>query len=422
MNDKVVEKPSAFDTVNGLFDKAADLLGLSKEKRTELKTPYREMMVRLPLLTENGDLRTYQGYRVQHDNSRGPMKGGIRFHPEADLDEVRALASLMTWKTAVVNLPYGGAKGGIQCDPAELSELDLERLTRRFAHRMEGFIGDHLDIPGPDMGTNAQVMSWIMDQYGRKQGHTTQIVTGKPVQLGGSYGREEATGRGCVGVMEEAVKELELGDPSEVTVAIQGFGNVGAWAADIASFRGFRIVAVSDVDGAIYAPDGLKVEELIAHVAESGSVVDFPGSEPMDGDELLELDVDVLMPAALGGVITHENCDRIRAKLIVEGANHPVTPIADYALNDRGVLIVPDILANAGGVTVSYFEWVQNNQEIRWEHDDVNRRLELKLQRAYRECRDFQQQHESEHMSFREAAFTMAVQRVVEAATLRGYL
>ena len=416
------EGMTPFDAVNYFFQRAAHHERLHDSAIKMLSGTFRELRVQVPYRCDDGKMEIAYGYRVQHNAARGPYKGGIRYHPDASIDEVRALASLMTWKTALVDVPFGGAKGGVQVDTRELSQRELEQVTRRYTEQISHIIGPTRDIPAPDMGTNAQVMSWIMDQYGRKQGHTTQIVTGKPVQLGGSYGREEATGRGCVGVMEEAVKELELGDPSEVTVAIQGFGNVGAWAADIASFRGFRIVAVSDVDGAIYAPDGLKVEELIAHVAESGSVVDFPGSEPMDGDELLELDVDVLMPAALGGVITHENCDRIRAKLIVEGANHPVTPIADYALNDRGVLIVPDILANAGGVTVSYFEWVQNNQEIRWEHDDVNRRLELKLQRAYRECRDFQQQHESEHMSFREAAFTMAVQRVVEAATLRGYL
>jgi len=416
------EGMTPFESVNYFFQRAAEHEKLHGSAIEMLSGTFRELRVQVPYRSDDGEMNIVYGYRVQHNAARGPYKGGIRYHPDADIEEVRALASLMTWKTALVDVPFGGAKGGVQVDARSLSKGETEQVTRRYADQISHIIGPTRDIPAPDMGTNAQVMSWFMDQYGRKQGHTTQIVTGKPVQLGGSFGREEATGRGVVVTMEEAAKELGFGDPSEVSVAIQGFGNVGSWAAHIAADRGYRVVAVSDIEGAIFAGDGLKVDELIAHVAETGSVVDLPGTEPIGGDEILELDVDVLIPAALGEVITHDNCDRIQARMIVEGANHPVTPIADYALADRGVLIVPDILANAGGVTVSYFEWVQNNQEIRWEHEDVNRRLELKLQRAYRECRDFQHSHDSEHMSFREAAFSLAVQRVVEAATLRGYL
>ncbi len=419
---ELTEQMTPFEAVNYFFQRAASNQELADSAIAMLSGTFRELRVQVPYRCDDGHMEIAYGYRVQHNAARGPYKGGIRYHPDADIDEVRALASLMTWKTALVDVPFGGAKGGVQVDATQLSEREKEQVTRRYADQISHIIGPTRDIPAPDMGTNAQTMSWIMDQYGRKVGHTTQIVTGKPVPLGGSFGREEATGRGVVVTMEEAVRELGLGEPEDLTIAIQGFGNVGSWAGHIAAERGYRIVATSDVNGGIYAADGFKVDDLTAHVHESGSVVDFPGSEPISNEDLLELDVDVLIPAALGEVITHENCEAIRAKLIVEAANHPVTPVADYALEDRGVLIVPDILANAGGVTVSYFEWVQNNQEIRWELDDVNRRLELKLQRAYRECRDFQQSHASEDMSFREAAFSLAVERVVEAATLRGYL
>ncbi len=411
-----------FEAVNYFFHRAAAIEGLEDTAIDVLSGTFRELRVQVPFKRDDGSMEVVYGYRVQHNGARGPYKGGIRYHPDADIDEVRALASLMTWKTALVDVPFGGAKGGVQVDATKLSERELELFTRRYTDQIGHIIGPTRDIPAPDMNTNAQVMSWILDQYGRKNGHTTQIVTGKPVALGGSYGREEATGRGVVVTMEEAVRELHLGDPSEVSIAIQGFGNVGFWAAHIAAERGYRIVAVSDIKGGIYAPDGLKVDELQAHLRETGSVIDFPGSDNVSNEDLLELPVEVLIPAALGEVITDGNADRVQARLIVEGANHPVTPIADDALADRGVLIVPDILANAGGVTVSYFEWVQNNQEIRWDHDDVNRRLELKLQRAYNQCRASQASHQEDGLSFREAAFALAVDRVVEAATLRGYL
>jgi glutamate dehydrogenase (NAD(P)+) len=409
-----------FESVNLFFARAAEIDELDDAAIELLSGTYRELRVQLSVRRDDGSRMVCHGYRIQHNGARGPYKGGIRYHPEADIDEVRALASLMTWKTALVDLPFGGAKGGVQVDPSELSSAELERLTRRYTDQISSVLGPSRDIPAPDMNTDAQTMSWILDQYGRKHGHTTQIVTGKPIALGGSQGRTEATGRGVVVTMEQALADLSLGDPEEVTIAIQGFGNVGSFAARIASERGYRVVAVSDVDGGIHAPDGLDVEAAIAHVAESGSVVDLPGTEPIDNDELLELDVDVLIPAALGEVITSDNADRIGAKLVVEGANHPTTPMGDQILHDRGVQVVPDILANAGGVTVSYYEWVQNNQELHWPREEVNDRLERRLGEAYQRCRDFQRDHVG--LSLREAGFALAVARVVEAAELRGYL
>ena len=413
------EDMGPFDAVNFFFHRAARVRDISSGALDVLSGTYRELRVQVPLRRDDGSLDVVYGYRVQHNAARGPYKGGIRYHPDADLDEVRALASLMTWKTALVDVPFGGAKGGVQVDTEGMSTAELERLTRRYTDQIGHILGGTRDIPAPDMNTNAQTMSWILDQYGRKHGHTNQIVTGKPVALGGSLGREEATGRGCVVVTDAALKDLGR-DAEGATLAIQGFGNVGSWAARVAAERGYRIVAVSDVHGAVFRGDGLDVDTLLDHLDETGSVVDAPGSEPIRNDELLELDVDVLMPAALGGVITHENAERIRADVVIEAANHPVTPIADLHLHERGVIVVPDILANAGGVTVSYFEWVQNNQEIQWDLEDVNHRLEIKLDRAYQQCRDFQDAHDG--INLREAAFALAVDRVVEAASLRGYL
>lgn len=411
---------SPSEAVNHFFFKAAESNRLSDAAIDVLSGSFRELRAQVAFRRDDGSVEVAYGYRVQHNGARGPYKGGIRYHPAADLDEVRALASLMTWKTALVDVPFGGAKGGLQIDPAAMSRSELERATRRYTDQIGHVIGPTRDIPAPDMNTNAQVMSWILDQYGRKHGHTTQIVTGKPVALGGSHGREEATGRGCVVVTDQAVEQLALDHGKPLTIAIQGFGNVGSWTARLAHERGYRIVAVSDIRGGIHHESGLDIAALTAHAAEHGSVVGFSGSEPITNEDLLELNVDVLIPAALGEVITEHNADRIAARIVIEGANHPVTPVADDILNERGVLVVPDILANAGGVTVSYFEWVQNSQEIRWEHDDVNYRLEAKLQRAYGEC--LAHQEATNGASLRDAAFSLAVARVVEAATLRGYL
>jgi glutamate dehydrogenase (NAD(P)+) len=413
------EDMTPFEAVTYFFEKAADLTGLRAAAREALRGTYRELRVQVPVHRIDGNVEFFVGYRVQHNGARGPYKGGIRYHPSANLDEVRALASLMTWKTALVDVPFGGAKGGIEVDPGRLKPVELEKMTRRYTDQISHIIGANRDIPAPDMGTNAQVMAWIMDQYGRKKGHTPQIVTGKPIALGGSFGREAATGRGCVVLMDEALRDLGKGD-GDLTVAIQGFGNVGSWAARIADDEGYRIVAVSDAHGGVTNPEGLDVDKLIGYLAETGSVVDFPGGEALDSpDDVLFLDVDVLIPAAIGEVITPANADAVRARVIVEGANHPVTPAADVMLHERGVVVVPDIIANAGGVTVSYFEWVQNIQEFRWQEDEVNTRLETKLTHAYQVARD---RAEAQGVSLREAAFAVAVDRVAEAATLRGYV
>ena len=411
-----------FEAVNYFFFKAAEIDHLSDAAVAVLTGTYRELRVQVPLRRDDGSLTVHNGYRVQHNGARGPYKGGIRYHPTANLDEVRALASLMTWKTALVNVPFGGAKGGIEADPRGMSKAELERMSRTYFGQISHIIGPTRDIPAPDVNTNAQVMSWFMDEYGRRRGHTTQIVTGKPVALGGSLGREAATGRGCVISMDEVVRDLDLGPPDELSLVIQGFGNVGSWAARIAHERGYKVIATSDVDGAIFNGHGLDVPALVDHVTATGSVVEFPGAESLTNDELLELECDVLMPAALGEVITKENVDRVRPKVIIEAANHPVVPVADQVLADRGVVVVPDILANAGGVTVSYFEWVQNNQELQWEEAEVNDRLTKIMRRAYQECRAFQLDDANKAGTLREAAFALAVARVVEAAELRGYL
>ena len=405
-----------FQAVNQQFDRAADLLDLSEDIRIALKTPYREVMVELPLRCSDGEIRTFSGYRVQHDNSRGPMKGGLRYHPEVDLDEVRALASLMTWKTAVVDLPYGGAKGGINCDPTQLSAADMERLTRRFVSRIERFIGPHEDIPAPDVNTNAQVMAWIVDEYSKYHGYTPGVVTGKPVQLGGSLGRESATGRGVLFAAQRAAADMGL-DLKSATVAVQGFGNVGSWAAQFFHEVGAKVVAVSDVKGAIFNGDGLDVPALRAEVSRTGTVLEHQGVEQIDNAELLTLDVDVLVPAALGGVLHARNAADVRARMIVEGANHPTTPDADDVFREKGVLVLPDIYANAGGVTVSYFEWVQNLQQFRWNAERVDRELKSIMDAAYDSIRQIAGDRGAD---LRTAAFVLAIQRVAEAAQLRG--
>jgi glutamate dehydrogenase (NAD(P)+) len=412
------EDMTPFEAVNFFFHEAADRLQLSDPTREVLSGTYREIRVQVPLRMDDGTVNTLYGYRVQHNGARGPYKGGVRYHPHADLDEVRALASLMTWKTAIMQLPFGGAKGGVQVDPANLSRAELERLTRRYIAQISYIIGPYRDIPAPDMGTNPQTMAWMMDAYGQRAGHSPAIVTGKPVALGGSLGRDAATGRGCIIAASEAVADLGR-DPNDLTMAIQGFGNVGSWAARIAKAEGYNVVAVSDVNGGIYDPRGLRIADLLDHVEERGTVADYPDAEHIDWETLLELDVDVLVPAALGGVITKANADRIRAPLIVEGANHPITPLADHVLADRGVVIVPDILANAGGVTVSYLEWTQNIQQFHWDEDEVNAELRKRMIKAYRQVRDYARTHDT---TLRQAAFILGVERVVEAASLRGYV
>jgi glutamate dehydrogenase (NAD(P)+) len=407
-----------YEAVTFSFQEAADALKLDEATCSVLSGTYRELRVQVPLRRDDGTVEPVYGYRVQHNGARGPYKGGVRYHPSAHLEEVRALASLMTWKTAVVDLPYGGAKGGVQIDPATLSAAERERLTRGYLDQVSSVIGSHRDIMAPDMNTDAQTMAWMMDAYGKRQGHTPAIVTGKPIALGGSHGRDQATGRGCVIVLDEAVRDADAA-PEDLTVAVQGFGNVGSWAARLAETSGYRVVAVSDSGGAIHSKRGLRTADVAAHVAQTGSVAGFAEAEELDADDLLTLDVDVLIPAALGEVITHDNADDIRARIIVEGANHPVTPVADRILADRGVTVLPDILANAGGVTVSYFEWTQNIQQFRWNLERVNRELTEHLVTAYGAIRD---RSASTGRTLRQSAYAVAVERVAEAARMRGYV
>ncbi|RME00486.1 MAG: glutamate dehydrogenase [Deltaproteobacteria bacterium] len=368
---------------------------------------------------DDGTLREFFGYRVQHNGVRGPYKGGIRYHPEVNLDEVRALASLMTWKNALVDLPFGGAKGGVTCNPAEMSQWELHRLTQTFTNKIDMALGPQRDIPAPDMNTNSRVMAWMMDAYGRKHGHTPSIVTGKPVELGGSLGREEATGRGCVYCIEEAAKDfgIPLGQGKAV---IQGFGNVGAHTALFLHELGMKVIAVSDIHGGIVNDDGLDIPTLFEKVyrtREWKSVTEFHTCEKISNEELLQLPCDVLVPAALGDTITGENASGISAKIIVEAANHPTTPEGEEILEKRGIPILPDLLVNAGGVTVSYFEWVQNLQQLFWKLETINSRLKEILVNAYR-C--VYQRAKKEEVSMRTAAFMIGIERVATATRLRG--
>ena len=408
---------NAFEATNLYFGRAASTMQLSSSIIRLFETPQREVKVGLTIEMDNGDVQTFQGYRVQHDNARGPWKGGLRYHPHVDPDEVKALASLMTWKTAVIDVPFGGAKGGITVDPKQLSQAELERLTRVFVDKIHDVIGPQRDIPAPDVNTGAQHMAWIYDQYSKIHGHSPGVVTGKPVDLYGSLGRESATGRGVAFAIREVLKVHNK--PVEgATVAIQGFGNVGSWAAQILVEMGAKIVAVSDVGGSIHNPKGLEIHALTKHVATTGSVVGFEDSKKLgDADAVLLSDVDVLVPAALGGVITRDNARDIRAKFIVEGANGPTTPEADAILHERGVVQVPDIYANAGGVTVSYFEWVQNLQQFTWTEEEVNQKLEIRMVRAFD---TIWRVATEKNVSLRTAAFIVAIGRVGKARVLRG--
>jgi glutamate dehydrogenase (NAD(P)+) len=406
-----------FEAASFFFHQSADRLGLADEKREVLASSYRELAVQVPLRMDDGRLAVYRGYRVQHNGARGPYKGGVRYHESADLDEVRALAALMTWKNALIDVPFGGAKGGVQCEPGVLSVSELERLTRRFTAMISYIIGVNRDIPAPDMGTNAQTMAWMMDAYGQRYGYTPGIVTGKPVELGGSPGREEATGRGVVICAREAAKRLDK-QFRDATIVIQGFGNVGYWAAKLASEAGAKVVAVSDVVGGAYNPNGLDIDALMVHLKDELSVTSYPGADAVENDELLELECDILVPAAIQGVIHSGNADRIKTGFVVEAANGPTSPVADLTLQERGVHIVPDILANAGGVTVSYFEWVQNIQQFRWDLDQVNFELKKRMTKATQQVFA---RAEEQSTSLRDAAFDLAVERVARAAEIRGY-
>jgi glutamate dehydrogenase (NAD(P)+) len=407
-----------FETARRQIDIVADLIGLDQGMREVLKHPKRELTVNFPVRMDDGSYRVYTGHRVQYNMARGPTKGGIRYHPQVTLDEVRALAAWMTWKCAVVNIPYGGAKGGVVCDPKHLSHGEIERLTRRYASEIAPIIGPEMDIPAPDVYTDAQTMAWIMDTYSMLKGYSVPgVVTGKPISLGGSEGRGEATGRGCAYVIREASKDVGL-KVKGAGVAVQGFGNAGSVAANLLyDEQGAKIVAVSDSKGGILKADGLNPHAVEAHKQKTGSVVGFPGAKSVTNEEVLEAKADILIPAALENQITGRNADKIQAKIVAEAANGPTLPEADTILYERGVTVLPDVLANAGGVTVSYFEWAQDIQGYYWALNEVNQRLERTMMKSYA---DVHQVSTERKVHNRTAAYVLAIQRVVDATRLRG--
>jgi glutamate dehydrogenase (NAD(P)+) len=399
------------------FDEAAMRLGLDDGMQKVLRAPNKELTVNIPVLLDDGRIEVFTGYRVQHSLARGPAKGGIRFAPDVTLDEVRALASWMTWKCAVVNIPFGGGKGGVICDPHILSDAELEKLTRRYTAEIIDFIGPERDVPAPDVNTNEKVMAWIMDTYSMHARHTvTAVVTGKPMALGGSRGRPEATGRGCMIVTLRALERLGL-KPQDSRVVIQGFGNVGGMAARLMTAMGFKIVAIIEWDGAVYNPHGLDIAALQKHRKETGSITGFAGGEDMDRNEAMFLECEVLLPAATENVITSRNADRLRCKILCEGANGPTTPLADAILEEKRVFVIPDILANAGGVTVSYFEWVQDRQGFFWNEQLVNQRLEEIMVESFAAVVEYADKHGVHN---RIAAYMLALDRVAFAIKLRG--
>jgi glutamate dehydrogenase (NAD(P)+) len=409
---------NAFEAANHYISKASRIMSLGPRVERLLLSLEAEHHVTIPIERDNGELAVFSGYRFQHNSARGPTKGGLRFHPTVDADDVRALATLMTWKTAVVNVPFGGAKGGIACDPSQLSQGELERVTRKFVERIIQEIGPQRDIPAPDVNTNSQVMAWIMDQYSRVHGFAPAVVTGKPVELHGSEGREAATGYGVICVAENFLHDV--GKSLEgATVAIQGFGNVGMFAAIFAHQRGAKIVAVSDVSGAIANRNGLDIPALVEFSRSRRPLSDYQseGVSRINSEDLLAAEVEVLIPAALGGVLTHDLAREVRAKVIVEAANAPTFPEADEVFEQRGITVLPDILANAGGVTVSYFEWAQNLQCLRWTEEEVNARLRQTMTAAYTTIRDLVR---SRKLGWRTAAYIVALGRVAKAAMLRG--
>ncbi|HEY7600393.1 MAG TPA: Glu/Leu/Phe/Val dehydrogenase [Candidatus Limnocylindrales bacterium] len=399
------------------FDLAAEKLNLDPGMRLVLREPRRELTVHFPVKMDDGSVKVFTGYRVQHNLGRGPAKGGLRYHQDVSLDEVKALAMWMTWKCAVVGIPFGGGKGGVVVDPKKLSRRELENLTRRFATEIEVLIGPERDIPAPDVNTNAQTMAWIMDTYSMHQGFTVPgVVTGKPVSLGGSEGRNEATARGTVFCIVEAARHLRI-NLDHATVVVQGFGNAGSIAAQLMEREGSRVLAVSDSAGGIHNPDGLDISRVVAWKAEHGTVVGFPGAKAVTNAELLEIECDILIPAALENQITGSNADRIKAKIIAEAANGPTTPDADATLYERGIFLIPDILCNAGGVTVSYMEWVQDLNRDHWSEEDVNKKLHAIMTRAFEETVEIA---EREQVNNRTAAYLLAVQRVADATSMRG--
>jgi glutamate dehydrogenase (NAD(P)+) len=415
--DRFLNEENPFEAMMSRFDRAAELLDLEPGLYKILRHAEKQILISVPVMMDNGDIEVFTGYRVLHNTSRGPGKGGIRFDLNVTLDEVKALAAWMTWKCAVVNIPFGGAKGGVVCDPLKLSVGELERLTRRYTAGIMNTLGPDSDVPAPDVHTNERVMAWVMDTYSMHVRHTvTSVVTGKPVEMGGSLGRREATGRGCMIVTLDALKHL--GMPVQgTTVAVQGFGNVGSVAAQLLHREGCRITAISDRTGALYKADGIDVEAAVKYVRQHRSLEGFTGGDRIGNDELLTLDVDVLLPAALENVITRKNAANIRAKIICEGANGPTTAVADAILDEKGIFVIPDILANAGGVTVSYFEWVQDRGGYFWAEDVVNERLMQIMSSSFADVLELSRSHK---VNMRTAAYMLAISRVATVHRLRG--
>ncbi|MDH5196746.1 MAG: Glu/Leu/Phe/Val dehydrogenase [Gemmatimonadota bacterium] len=415
--DPVLDENNPFEAMMARFDHAAELLDLDPGLYKVLRAPEKQVIVAVPVMRDAGEVEVFTGYRVLHNTSRGPGKGGIRFDLNVTLDEVKALAAWMTWKCAVVNIPFGGAKGGVVCDPSVLSISELERLTRRYTASLIEIFGPESDIPAPDVNTNERVMAWIMDTFSMHKRHAvTGVVTGKPIEMGGSLGRREATGRGCVIATKEALRHLGL--PMRGTkVAVQGFGNVGSVAAQLLEQEGLTIVAISDKSGAVYNANGIYINDALQWIHEHRFLIGYPGADAIAADDLLELDVDVLVPAAVENAITRKNASRIKARVICEGANGPTTPGADRVLEEQGVFVIPDILANAGGVTVSYFEWVQDRAGYFWDEATVNDRLQSIIQRSFHDVLSVASRHQ---VNMRTAAYMLSVERVAAVHRLRG--
>ena len=413
----IVDELNPLESMMERFNEAAQILGLDESTYEALKSPEKAVIVSMPVTMDDGKIKVFEGYRVVHSSKLGPSKGGIRYSMGVNLDEVKALAAWMTWKSAVVGIPYGGAKGGIKCDPRSMSDGELERLTRAFTYAMRDVIGPERDIPAPDMGTNPQIMAWMMDEYSRLSGQASPaVVTGKPLVLGGSLGRVEATGRGVMVSARSAMAKLKM-HPGKATCAVQGFGNVGSISAKLLELQGVTIVAISDISGAYYNKKGINIDEAIEYTAKHKSLEGYKGADMITNEELLELDVDILVPAALEDQITVENASRIKAKLIVEGANGPTAANADKILEDNDIMVVPDILANAGGVSVSYFEWVQNRLGYFWTEERVNRRADRIMKQAFERVYTTAKQHKC---SLRTAAYVVAIDKVASTERLRG--
>jgi len=412
-----IKEQNPFESMMSRFDRAAQLLELDPDLYAVLRVPNRELKVYIPTRMDSGRIQVFEGYRVQHNFARGPAKGGIRYAPDVSLDEVRALAAWMTWKCAVVNVPFGGAKGGIICDPQQMSIGELERMTRRYAAELLDFIGPEKDVPAPDMNTNEQTMAWIMDTYSMHARHTvTAVVTGKPIDLGGSSGRREATGRGLLFVINEAIKRFKM-KPSDTRVVVQGSGNVGGIAARLLYDAGYKVVAVSDIHGGIYNKDGINIPKALDYLAATRSFEGYKEVEFVANHELLELECDVLVPAATENQITSQNADRLKCKVLAEGANGPTTAAADEILHEKGIFVIPDILANAGGVTVSYFEWVQDRMGYFWREDVVNERLQDKMVASFNDLCRYADAHS---VDTRTAAYMLAIDRVAYDTRMRG--